>query len=137
MQIICGVKATFLIRCFTEKNWTSLCWAFQMCFGRALSIAMRYCVEGIVWGKVGVCWSMWCSLCWCFSARLVYRFGPGTVHVVGPGAEGTLHWKISWGNSSACSITRLLAQPPREGEHLNFGHMTDVTISLKKRVRCL
>lgn len=36
-----------------------------------------------------------------------------------------------------CSITRLLAQPPCEGKHLNFDHMTDVTISLKKRVRCL
>lgn len=37
----------------------------------------------------------------------------------------------------SCDVTSLLARPLREGEHLNFGPVMDVTISLKKAVRCL
>lgn len=38
------LKQCFSLDASLKKSWTSLCWAFEMCFGGALSIAIRYCV---------------------------------------------------------------------------------------------
>lgn len=49
------------------------------------TFAIMYFVEGIVWGKLGVCQNMLCSLCLCSSVSHVCRPVPGTAHVMGPG----------------------------------------------------